>query len=632
MSDEIKTDLPPPTIEDITKDISPTNNQQLPEPDISDLFKEMRIEDRITTDVGPTATIDVIPDFRYIIYQLIDHSIKIFETMKSRNIPSLTPASILATCLQQIYAYGASADIFYIRDILSYQGQNFIDHSEKKQLVTLLTWMLTPPFVRDILFGLTPTCDPRRKNLCFIYSFAAFSFRHDVGRVYPVHMFIALHNIIAQKGRHATFDEIWREWLLYPVIQDIDETITVANIIGAAYENNYVDNFISTKLKQLLSVTTLGYQQRKAVYQEFPFNNIVIDDGIDTINAYDYVLGAFTQISPMMTAYIHTMSSQFEQIFTKCEPLGAYFSTPSGTNIMNHFYGEPITPTYHRLPVTLQAEKTKIESVNAFCDRLRYKCTYKCIPEPKVKVPQLDPDSPALEAINLVTKDTTQPPQPDTRISTFSRSKYGDNIILYSPWSTGESSMYYALTSGIHIESFEIDSFHVPYPSIDTSIHDENSHFLESGIPINSTIDYSHYDGNHLLYIRMRQQDEDDEYRISHSYFNMGIHTIPLYHDTITSALTGNLLPGFTPVKGITHPNLATTKFTVDPNTEYTYELCDEHLPIRSFVWSSYRWIDPMYAHTASSSDHIFYICDFRTLYGTIPQTQMSRHLFNLIK
>lgn len=632
MSDPINTDFSPEEKVLVNNDEALDTNPVLPGPDVSDLFAQMRISTNLNTDPGPHATIDVLPDFRYILYQLIDHCTKIFDNIKSRNIPAITPATLLAASLQQIYAYGASLDVYFIRECASYHAVTFADEMQKKQYLNVLTWMKTPDFIRCILTGLTPTCDARRKNICFLYTFAAFSFNHDMGRVFPVHMFLALHNIIAQAGKNASFNDIWRKWLLYRVISEDDETyITVANIIGAAYDNEYTENFLTKKLKTLLSVTTLDYQQRQVVYTQFPFDNVQTQGAFTDINAYDYILGATHNLTPTMMQFTAIMSGLFASLFARCEPLGAMFAIPSGMHIMNHFYDEPLTPTFHNLPVVLDLKKTKQASLTNYEDRLRYKCTYKCQAKPTVKIIQPNENIDITDEINLVTDDTTVTPNPDTKIGTYSRSKRGDNIILYSPWSTGESSMYYAITSGIHIESFEIDSFHVPYPNVNISIHDENSQFLQSAIPINSTVDYRDYDGNTLLYVRQRQTDDDDFHRISHSYYDYGKHQLPVYYDRITTTLTSNLLPGFTMTKGITHPNLAATKFTIPLHETWPSLKCDVTLPTSIFAWSSYRWIDPMHAHEANFLDSTYIICDFRPLYGTIPETHMTRHLFNLI-
>lgn len=94
---------------------------QLNVPDIPDavdtLFKQMKVDELILTDVGPTATIDVQPDFRYIIYQLCDHATRIYQQIEQLNNPSITPASLLASFLHSIYTYGALNDIYLIREV-----------------------------------------------------------------------------------------------------------------------------------------------------------------------------------------------------------------------------------------------------------------------------------------------------------------------------------------------------------------------------------------------------------------------------------------------------------------------------------------------------------------------------------
>lgn len=639
MADQAKptvdTGLPPSIETKINEDDSPNVNPPEPPTPLTELFKRMHIQKKIITDPGPHATIDVIIDTRFTIYQLVDHCIKIFDEIKSRNLPAITPASLLAISLQQIYTYLAVIDTELIRETTSFYGQAFSIMPRNKQLLNLGTWMRTPPFIQDIIRGLVPTFDPRRKNLSYICSFAAFSFDNDFGRCLPTYMFLALHNIIAKHGANATFNTIWYEWLEYPVITIAEQQpIRVANIIGAAYDNNEVENFLTRKLKTLLSVTTLDLQQRKPVFKKFNFANVTYDEIDNDINPYEYLLGTHPNIITNMMSFINIMSNDFDQIFLKCDYLGAMFGIQSGTHVMNHFYGEPQLPTFHNLPVKFSEDKTKPKKptlVNSatYADKLKFKCTFKCELPKAVTVKPMPVNVAHTKELYLV--NTNPSVEPDIKASIYSSKRQRNQIILYSPYSTGESSMYYCLTNGIHIETFEIDSFHVPYPRLDNSINDENSHFLDSAIPISSAISRQELDGQSILAVRFRTIDNEYTERISHSYFNRAEHRIPMYGQRVSTETAENLLPGFLPVQGISHPNLASNKVAYSDTQEWTHKKCTDTFPTSPFIWSSYRWIDPMYAHQDTFLDSTYFICDLRTMYGTIPQTQMSSYLYDIV-
>lgn len=631
----VQTELPPDAEKNRTLDTSPEVNPQESTPPVIDLFKEMRLSDDITEDPGIHATIDCQPDFRPILYQLIDHSIKIFETQKQRKIPAITPASLLASFLHQINCFAALADVYSVRETMSFHAKIFSQETLNLQYLNLSSWMSTPPFIKIILEGIFPTFDPQRKNLCFVYSFASFSFYHDLGRFFPIHMFLALHDIIAIKGAHATTNEIWLEWLRYPVYQRpaAEGPITVANIIGGAYENNIVDNYLTKKLRRLLNITVADQKQRKAVFQHFALPQYPAKQDYNTVSAYSIILSAEPELIPTLHTFINIMSAQYLQIFANCKPLGAIYESVSGTNIMNHYYDTLQPPTYHLMKVDLKNEKdTKTALLSQFYTALNYRCSYYCTAEPKlpVKLPNV-PEPDALLAL-LGKKIRTQPPDPDYKESATIQTTSASPVVLYTPWSTGPSSMFYPLTTGMHIETTEIDSFHIPYPRIDSTLHDENSIFLSSAFPMNATIDVRDYNGEANLYVRSRFSDPDYEVRTSNSMYDMSKHFLPMYAATTQPGTTNNPFPGFRKVEGIRHPNCASTKIAYSSLRKWTETECKSRIQIEPYIWSSYRWSDPTNELTAESIDSRYFICDFRTLYGTTPQTYKSYHLHDLIK
>lgn len=632
MADLVNTELDSEQNKNRTEDTSPDINKPEPVPKVTELFDQMNLNAEITDDLGAYANIDCQPDFRIILYQLIDHSIRIFEQQKNRNIPSITPASLLATFMHQVNAFGALADVYYVRGTMSRHASIFSEYMIRRQTLNIASWIYTPPFIKDILEGLYPTFDPVRKNLSFIYTFASFSFYHDLGRFFPLHMFLALHNIIAEKGANATTDEVWYTWLDYIVYRTPTEEIKVANIIGGAYNDAIVDNFLSKKLRKLLSITTSDQRQRKAVYQVFKFPSYPEQEDLEVTDAYSLLLSADTQMIPSIDIFHHTMSAQFQQIFKNCGPLGSLFAAVSGTNIMNHYYDELQPPTFHTYKVNLtERASIKTQTYSQFLTDLKYRCTFYCTQKADYNVTFIEPNVPYSRSISLVSTSMEQPDDPDIKQSSFSQILNRSPVYLYSPWSTGPSSMYYALTNGLHIETSEIDSFHVPYPRTDTPLHDENSIFLSSAIPINATVDTRSLKGNSNLFTRYRSYDSDYEHRISHSLYDMTEHRLPMYPTAVAADTTGNPFPGFTKVTGIIHANLASQKIAYSGNTQWKEKICKSTFPIEPFIWSSYRWINPSLDQTAPATETGYFIADFRPLYGTTPQTYKSYHLYDLI-
>lgn len=138
------------TLKDITSDESSTINV-LPQPDVDELFKQMKIENNTYTDSGLFQTIDVQPDFRPITYQLVDHCVRIYEHLAQLKIPIITPPSLLAYFLQSIYSYGTTLDIYRVRETTSFFGSAYLQHEVCKQYTNLSHYNVIPPFLKEIL-------------------------------------------------------------------------------------------------------------------------------------------------------------------------------------------------------------------------------------------------------------------------------------------------------------------------------------------------------------------------------------------------------------------------------------------------------------------------------------------------
>lgn len=256
-STKVDSTLDSATLQALNVDVSATVND-IPQPQIAlDIASRMHLEKIGRSDPGPHITIDVLPDFRNILYQLIDHSVKIYQQIDQLKSPLLSPASILAYCLQTIYAYGAITDSGLVRETASFYASAFKDIPQYKEHLTLLGWNKVPPFIEPILKGLEYTFDSRRKEVSYMYSLAACSLNIDYGRIFPIQMFFSLHDLIAQHSTQESEQQIWLRWLNTTAIEitETNEIITVAHIIGAAYNDNQIMTPLVTRIRTLLSQT-----------------------------------------------------------------------------------------------------------------------------------------------------------------------------------------------------------------------------------------------------------------------------------------------------------------------------------------------------------------------------------------
>lgn len=608
-----------------------------PQPEIpNDIAKAMKLEKLAITDVGPHVTIDVMPDFRALLLQLVDHSVKTFKQIEQLRLPGLTPATILASCLQSIYSYGAMADAWMIRETSSRYGRNFIDDVQNEQYLTLIGWNLLPPFLKSIMIGLQYTFDPRRKNVAFIYSFAAFSFRHDFGRVFPIGMFITLHNLMAEHMHEETADQIWRRWINTTVVNNRNDNtvVSVGNIIGGGFNGHITDNYLTKKLRTLLNPVMVSAREQQKVLKTFeiePFNTNSANN--NDINPYEYLLSATDENISTMMSFTNEMHLIFQNQFTGSTNLGSQFGTESGTQLMNHYYTSYSLPTFHTSTVSL-IDKPVVKTQQNFAAHLKFFPEYK-VSSKKIQDVQRAPSS--LEITRSLYLHNTNQNYHLTfanRFISFSTNKHvTPEIIVMSPWNTGVSSLYYPITTGLVIESNEIDGFHVPSPNLDLSIHDENSWFLNSAIPLNLCLKASKLNGDYTIQSRARNTDSTDYTKCNHSIFDMSSHRLPAFPSTVADANTNGLLNSFTPIPDVSNAGYASNTIAykrsslLKPN-----DYIKNDIPHHILAWSSYRWIDPKASRKDQYHANVYQLMNFRTLYGTMPTTIKFNHLSKIVK
>lgn len=295
----VNSDLNKDVHAEITSDTS-TDLNTPPQPTVDALFSAMKIDEETTTSTGPFQTIDVVPDFRNITFQLVDHSIKIYEQLSQLKLAFITPPSILAYFLSSIYTYGTVIDIYAVRESTSHYGSKYLDKELCQQYTYLSKYNIIPPFLKDIIRGLQHTLDPRRKNLAYMFSFAAFSFDHDFGRIYPIHMFLILHDLLAEYPNQSV-DFIWQLWLDTTLITHDNNIVKVANVIGGAYNNNIVNNYMTTQLRKLLLPVLMNATTHRNVYTTFDIPSTTQQIPLANTNPYFYLQSTY---APQLTGMI----------------------------------------------------------------------------------------------------------------------------------------------------------------------------------------------------------------------------------------------------------------------------------------------------------------------------------------
>nr|BCD56391.1 putative coat protein [Lichen partiti-like RNA virus sp.] len=589
-----------------------------------DILDRMNAEQNISLDDGPTAIIDVQPDYRFTLSVIIYHVIRIYATLEQKNNPMISPASITAYCLALTYGYALICDSENVRNVKSEYADSYADNPSRCDLLIELERAFVPPFLRNILTALTPTFDPRRSNLSFVNTFACFFASHDYGRTYPISMFLKAHHIIATRPSNLNPVTTYNDWLQMNVTSGTP-ALDIGQLLGQGTQSGNYNNWISSRVQSLFNpVTSRSNTNRPtlAPIPSFPYPTTTWD-----INPYIYLLNADKDNIHTTLTFIKTMSNIVHEQITGSFQLGTHFSTQSGVQIMTHFYSGPSLPTWHSL-ITKPSDNDVTSTT--FAETIKFLSTP--IGKVETNLPFPEKDDIIDKMLYLVKKSTSHnnSDEPDSYMEFDSDTDVLPDVRYFDPYGYSPSTLPFTIMAGLHIETAEIDGFTIPQPNTDYSLRNENSHFLQSALPMH-IIKPGNIIGNALdrTIIAERTLHDSGAPKVHVSLYDMMQNRIPYFDQQVRDSLPSTL-PGFdaTPHVGFFQRAFSSFGFRI-PSLERSKPPNIHNDSI--YAWSSYRYINRNVARTTTRRTRTYMICNFRTIYGTNITMSQSIHPSKLI-
>lgn len=606
--------------------------------DIKDQLQIMvPIESYIDSTSGPHVTIDVQPDCKILLASLFSEFMPIMDDLTYDKHELISPASVLMYCFYILYSYGAANDTFGLRFTASRHSSVCYSEPISRQALDQSMYLKVPPMLAEYTRTLASVCDPQRQNMAYINTYASFDLYHDLARTLPVNLFCSLHNILASARTHTTIDDILHEWYQCVILRydaaTVPVSITVANIIGANPNNNIYENTIARMFRQLVTNHLNKPIRQRPVLRAISYTVYTTTHGIHNINPYWYLLGHSPQQCYELSICIDQISIFLGEKFSKSCQLYQVYEIQSGQAITNHYYVNQQLPTSHTLPTT--PPYVSVLTDGDFASEIGYAQPRTQVPsELKVRLTEHDDPSSGeklkkihlTKAAFLYTSDKPHDDKdPDTIYKHDDFESTHPNILLYSPWSTGVSSLARTITTGLLIESAEIDGFKVPQPNIASTLYSENAYFLSSAVPFTRCNTRYPNNINHM-YLYNRSERMRDEHPVSVSMYDISEQRLPTFPAIINFAIPA-IMPGFQPTNHVRDLRLTSSKFAYNiiPGKPHNYE---EEIPKYIHLWSSYRWIDPSAPNDQSSR---YFLANLRTTYGSNPLLVKAHHPFYTI-
>jgi len=591
-------------------------------PPKNDLFDRISIEQKIQLDTGFDATIDVQPDFRFIVLALAFHVNKLYLQLEQKNRPLLTPPSLLAYCIFLVNGFLLVCDK-YGRHFPSQHARQFLSDTDGQQVLEILLRCYIPPFVIDILRGLAPTVFPRRPGIELIPTFAGFSFEHDFGRFIPPQMFTIAHTIAASVRGNSDPDAILAQWFESELVSYGTTQVKIGHLLGAGIDSSgRYENWFQSTCIGIFNPVVLRSLSQRPTFQRIP--HTPHDTHLKNINPYTFLLNSDETNVTYSMSFLESLSDLAKSDLNASTQLGGIFSLISGINIATHAYSDYSLPTWHFKPT---GKHDTIKSSKDFASAIFFMSNNRTNSKTKLLFPT-DPSTinPLLYLVQNTNFMSTQ--DPDKLVLFNAREHVFNPWRLFDPYDYLPSKFVYPVITGLLIETLMIDGFTIPHPNLRSSLREDNSQFLQSAICLEDIRTAYTYTAHPCI---RRSVTRDDKQKVSVSLYDMARNRLGLPDLTVADSTVPTSLPGFDTVKHIFSFDRIFNHFGFRTNSKVDSPILEESIT----AWSPYRFIEPdappVNNDTEISLSQIYFILDFRTLFGTDVTLAQTEHGAKLI-
>lgn len=573
----------------------------------NDYPERISIEKNSQQSTGPSAIIDVQPDFRNIIQYICYYVTKLYNQFDVRPQPFITPPSLTAYCLALVYGYGLLNDEENVRTEESHYAQDFNATYGLDDAKTQIRNMFVPNFMIPLLNGLSVTADERRPELKFVYSLASFDLEYDFGRTIPISVFITAHNILASQAANQAPSAIYDKWHNTTIVE-VPTQLKVANYLGVGRTPDH-ENWFSQLCGSLFNPVTMRTNSIRPVFGQIQFESQELEDNMMNINPYIHLLSLDATNARTTTKAFRDMSQSIHEISNANVKLGTVEYESKGNQLISHYYSRFQIPTYHfdKIADTATRQPGKLKT---------FVKTHKILTMDEINPTNelADPGDKTLysESIYLTNLETYVPRNDPDQPKEFNiYTDVLDSVRHLSPYETKREELFFNIIHGKVIESEEIDSICVPQPNPDNSIAVENSYFLESAVPFTQITPMTGRD----IHLYQRKSHSVTKPVIRAVLYDRSQDWLPTFTENVTH-VENSLLRGFTRTPDIPSGERACNSIAFQIKSETTSTVIPA-ITRKIYAWSCYRYINTKQDSTVPIRNKKLMLLNLRSLFGT---------------
>ncbi len=149
------------------------------------IFESFDFSKHIRINAGSDFTVDVLPDYRYVVGYIELNVQKLYHQFEVGGHPYVSQPSLITYSTTVYCATELLFDIS-LRKTTSAAAAEFINNVTYADLLEFLCNCWVPPFLDEILYPIAPTFDAKGTKCLFIPTLAAYLIEHDYGRTLPL--------------------------------------------------------------------------------------------------------------------------------------------------------------------------------------------------------------------------------------------------------------------------------------------------------------------------------------------------------------------------------------------------------------------------------------------------------------
>lgn len=583
-------------------------------PSNADYFSRMMLPTNIELDSGNYATIDVQFDTRFIHNYILYHITAAFPEMNIKGHPYVTPLSLAGYCLTILYAHMLACDATF-RPEKSFPAARFLSDSDRKDLYDVLLRCHVPSFLSDLLIELAPVYDPRRNNMLWTPSLAAYLHLHDFGRTIPPAMYYSAHHLLASTRTNKDPNDVIDDLMITTILHYGDREFTISNYLGTWYADGHHTNFVNQDVLSFFNPLVGRALTQRPTFARLPFEVETLNDDF-TGNIYTALLMASDENISLANTLYNAMSVFVKSDSPSAPQLGSILATLSGTLLLSCSIEPPTLPTWtgavckqNETPTDVD-DKTFATSHKLFLTEQTENGTLTWLTNTEGLVPQL---------YNLIKYKHNKKETPYNYLSFDGKTCVIPSVLYFQPYDVSPSSLGLTIAAGLKIELAEIDGFMVPTEHPESSLDDNNSQYLQSAVRANKILALLSDEaaGTTPVQVLARRDLDRTQQGVMHAIISMAKSVFPQFDNDAILATSVN--PDDNSQTTEPHHYHGNAAYNVKAGINGVYSMKNTKL----WAWSSYRVV---HKKKNPLPDDISFILSLRPIYGTNVTLSRSKH------